>query len=285
MLLVFNFFTLAINVIHCQENKKFSYFPLTVGNKWFFSDGHDGVIKIKLEIQKDTILNDSYTYAKINKYTINSDSSSKLNVEGYSYLKIIDNRVVEYPDRTIMDYDMSIGDTVWSFREQPILSVLNEIRIKNVFGRNLSTYRFHYNGFEFYSYTDSIGFNTLWETDWHNWYPNYLLGCEVDGITYGNVITGIEIKNESYYDYKLYQNYPNPFNPITKIQYSIPKASFVSLIIYDMLGKEVVTLVNDYKNIGNYVIEFNAAKLASGIYFYTLSSGKYIQTNKMLLLR
>jgi hypothetical protein len=52
-----------------------------------------------------------------------------------------------------------------------------------------------------------------------------------------------------------------------------------------MLGKEVVTLVNDYKNIGNYVIEFNAAKLASGIYFYTLSSGKYIQTNKMLLLR
>lgn len=83
----------------------------------------------------------------------------------------------------------------------------------------------------------------------------------------------------------LVQNYPNPFNPSTKIEYSIAENSFVSLKVYDILGNEVAELVNEYKSMGEYQIEFNAAELPSGIYFYTLVSGNYISTKKLILLK
>jgi hypothetical protein len=83
----------------------------------------------------------------------------------------------------------------------------------------------------------------------------------------------------------LVQNYPNPFNPSTKIEYSIAENSFVSLKVYDILGNEVAELVNEYKSMGEYQIEFNAAELPSGIYLYTLVSGNYISTKKLILLK
>ncbi len=85
--------------------------------------------------------------------------------------------------------------------------------------------------------------------------------------------------------YLLHQNYPNPFNPTTTIKYSIPRTSFVSLKVYDILGKEVTTLVNEEKPQGNYKVEFNADKLSSGIYIYQLSTNNYISSRKMLLLK
>jgi hypothetical protein len=83
----------------------------------------------------------------------------------------------------------------------------------------------------------------------------------------------------------LSQNYPNPFNPTTVIQYEIPKSAMVTLKVYDILGREVKTLVNQYENSGNYSINFNASNLSSGVYFYQLRSGSYIVTKKMVLLK
>lgn len=83
----------------------------------------------------------------------------------------------------------------------------------------------------------------------------------------------------------LYQNYPNPFNPITKISYKIPKQGFVSLEVFDILGREVATLVSEKKIAGYHEIEFNASKLTSGIYFYKLRIGTYTNTKKMILLK
>jgi hypothetical protein len=91
--------------------------------------------------------------------------------------------------------------------------------------------------------------------------------------------------NETPKEYKLEQNYPNPFNPSTKINYSVPKAGLVILKIYDMLGKEVSTLVNESKNAGSYTIVFNGSNLSSGIYFYRLSSGKFTDTKKLILVK
>lgn len=85
--------------------------------------------------------------------------------------------------------------------------------------------------------------------------------------------------------YSLKQNYPNPFNPNTKISYSIPELSFVTLKVYDVLGNELATLVNEENPIGNYEVEFNAEELTSGIYFYSLTTGSFTQTKKMILLR
>ena len=86
-------------------------------------------------------------------------------------------------------------------------------------------------------------------------------------------------------DFKLYQNYPNPFNPSTTIQYAIDSRQFVTLKVYDILGKEVATLVNEEKPAGSYEIDFDAHNLSSGIYFYQLIVGNYIQTRKMVLLK
>ncbi len=85
--------------------------------------------------------------------------------------------------------------------------------------------------------------------------------------------------------FSLEQNYPNPFNPSTTIKYSIPTSEFVSLKVYDVLGNEVATLVNEEKPAGSYEVNFNAAKLSSGIYFYTLHAGSHTQTKKLILLK
>ena len=85
--------------------------------------------------------------------------------------------------------------------------------------------------------------------------------------------------------FQLNQNYPNPFNPSTIIKYSVPKASLVSIKVYDELGREVDNLVNEEKNPGNYSVEFNASNFASGIYFYRMIAGNTIEIRKMMLLK
>jgi len=83
----------------------------------------------------------------------------------------------------------------------------------------------------------------------------------------------------------LEQNYPNPFNPSTSIQYTISNQQFVSLKVYDILGNKVATLVNSEKPAGVYEIEWNASNVPSGVYFYQLKTGSFVQTKKMLLLK
>jgi hypothetical protein len=85
--------------------------------------------------------------------------------------------------------------------------------------------------------------------------------------------------------YRLEQNFPNPFNPKTIIKYQIPKFSFVTLKVYDVLGSEVTKLVNEEKPIGSYTVDFNARALSSGIYFYRLQAGSFVETKKMILIK
>ncbi len=85
--------------------------------------------------------------------------------------------------------------------------------------------------------------------------------------------------------YAIEQNYPNPFNPTTLINYALPKAGNVSLKVYDVLGKEVATLVNEYKGMGSYTVEFDGSKLSSGIYIYKLTSDKFTDVKKMILVK
>ncbi|MBK7981569.1 MAG: T9SS type A sorting domain-containing protein [Ignavibacteriae bacterium] len=90
--------------------------------------------------------------------------------------------------------------------------------------------------------------------------------------------------------YTLFQNYPNPFNPSTVISYALPKASFVTIKIYDMLGKEIKMLVNDIQSSGVNYIQWNGdnnsgSKVASGTYIFTIKAGDFIQSKKMMLLK
>jgi hypothetical protein len=101
-----------------------------------------------------------------------------------------------------------------------------------------------------------------------------------------DIYTKAELENDLVpTEFVLYQNYPNPFNPSTSIQYAISSMQFVTLKVYDLLGSEVVTLVNEEKPTGTYEIEFNAAKYPSGVYFYRLQAGSFVETKKMILLK
>jgi subtilisin-like proprotein convertase family protein len=92
-------------------------------------------------------------------------------------------------------------------------------------------------------------------------------------------ITGIPKK------FALHQNYPNPFNPTTTIKYDLAKESFVKITVYDILGKQVQTLVNEQKKAGSYALEINASGLASGVYFYKIEAGTFVATKKMMLIK
>lgn len=107
-------------------------------------------------------------------------------------------------------------------------------------------------------------------------------------VNFNFTLTDVESQSSSIPEkYSLSQNYPNPFNPTTTIKYSIPNDGFVSLKIYNVLGSEVATLVNEEQSAGNYNVEFRMQnlELSSGTYFYRLQAGNFIQTKKMILLK
>jgi hypothetical protein len=83
----------------------------------------------------------------------------------------------------------------------------------------------------------------------------------------------------------LAQNYPNPFNPSTTIRYQLPQDGMVTLKVYDILGSEVATLVNEQKAAGRFEVNFDASRLASGVYIYKITSGGYVSSKKMLLVK
>ena len=97
----------------------------------------------------------------------------------------------------------------------------------------------------------------------------------------------VSVKNENIpsISYSLDQNYPNPFNPSTTIKYQIPELSFVTLKVYDVLGNEITTLVSDEKTVGNHQVDFDAFSLSSGVYFYQLKAGSFIEAKKMVLMK
>ncbi|MCE1164470.1 MAG: T9SS type A sorting domain-containing protein [Bacteroidetes bacterium] len=103
---------------------------------------------------------------------------------------------------------------------------------------------------------------------------------------YGQPLVGIgNGSTEAPATFSLSQNYPNPFNPTTKINYALPKSGLVTMKVYDILGKEVASLVNETKTAGNYTVEFNASNLSSGIYFYKISVNGFNEVKKMTLIK
>jgi hypothetical protein len=110
--------------------------------------------------------------------------------------------------------------------------------------------------------------------------PNQIIDA-VEGQTIGVQNSGEIVPSK----YSLSQNYPNPFNPITNVKFSIVNSGTVKIIVYDIMGKEVQSLVNEKLSVGTYEIAFDGSNLNSGIYFYTLTAGDYTETKKMVLVK
>jgi hypothetical protein len=118
-------------------------------------------------------------------------------------------------------------------------------------------------------------------------YPASAVGSNIFIVTgCGPTITGsTPISATVPKQYNLSQNYPNPFNPVTKISYDIPKSGFVTIKIYDVIGKEIATLVNETKSAGKYIVDFDGSSFASGTYFYRLETNGFAATKKMMLIK
>jgi hypothetical protein len=121
-------------------------------------------------------------------------------------------------------------------------------------------------------------------------YFNFKVEVRSDGWTYWTdsmqvIVTGVEEETTLPTEFSLEQNYPNPFNPSTKIKYSVPQLSKVVIKVFDILGNEIETLVNEEKPVGTYEVKFKATNLPSGIYFYQLRTGSFVETKKMLMIK
>jgi hypothetical protein len=115
-----------------------------------------------------------------------------------------------------------------------------------------------------------------------------LIGVNGDGSFFAidpEIMTVVDDKTQTIGGFALGQNYPNPFNPSTTISYQLPQESLVTLKVYDVLGNEMVTLINEEKPAGSYEAKFDASKLSSGVYVYRLQAGNFIQTKKMMLVK
>ena len=141
--------------------------------------------------------------------------------------------------------------------------------------------------FGYDNYTDSPAMDLQFTDPDHGWLLSKKGVYKINNASQITDVSEISLPLE----FKLYQNYPNPFskgaggNPETAIKFNVPKESFVSLKIYDVLGNEIQTLVNEKKSPGLYQIEFNGDNLSSGVYFYRLQAGKFSAAKKMILLR
>ena len=117
----------------------------------------------------------------------------------------------------------------------------------------------------------------------HN--PEFVVGLLTEVLTQLKGAVGVKELEGLPTTYALKQNYPNPFNPSTTIRFSIPEATNVKVSVFDALGREITTLVNEEMNPGNYNVDFNASNLSSGIYLYRIETSNFVQVKKMILIK
>jgi hypothetical protein len=106
-----------------------------------------------------------------------------------------------------------------------------------------------------------------------------------DTVVLGPVVSVGDRRNGNPFTFRLEQNYPNPFNPMTNVGFEVDVSGLVSLKVFDVLGREVATLVNEVKSPGRYDVAWNASQAASGVYFYTLKTRERVETKRMLLMK
>ena len=273
--IIFLFF--ITNELYSQD-----YYPLHNSNVWNYS--------ISGTNKKVTVISDSL-FQNGKSYSILSDDD----IVGGKYVRA-DSQFVYYYD-PVANADIpffKLNGKVGDFTEVKFRSYL-KVHISQIDSTTLFNKKIHYISYLIESTTitkvtlsDKFGpTSASYYDDPPPPWPKYtysLIGCEVNGTKYGNVVS-VQQENRLPGKFVLSQNYPNPFNPTTTITYSLPKSSFVILKIYNLLGREITTLVNGEKRSGTYKVTWDAQNVPSGVYFYKITAGEYSNTKKMILLK
>lgn len=296
---VFIFFLFIIAV--SSNVKPQQVVPLTLGNKWIFNvvETNNGSISnsyVKIyKIISDTIINNQQyckvkiTFGMNNSYTYWSSDSNYFSVlSQYS----LDTNYYSYVKR----------DTSWGIFNEYMLGTggyikLYEMDVLGISGCKVQEKWTHSRRMQNEGdskYITGLGFGpveieSIYQSDVLNVEQvdsETIKGALINGTIYGDtIITSINKLLKQTDKFQLSQNYPNPFNPTTTITYSIPKESFVTLKLYDVLGRELQTLISGEKKAGSYKVIFNGEEYSSGIYFYIMHAGDFIDVKKLILLK
>jgi len=286
--------TLSITTAQTEPDPS-SFFPSAVGNVWEYRTQNS---TYKSEITRDSIGTDNSRFLFYASYFNSKRALHKIDTLNnvYTIHASIDTILYHY-----YKLDAELGET-WKVRKDPpgTLARVDKIYTANIFGEERCIKEIGYYRppppFEdttitedavYESYTLLVsGIGEFYEFDLESGPVRVLQGCIIDGDTLG-VITSVKDNNNDILpnDIALFQNYPNPFNPATNIEYAINYPGNVNLTVYDVLGRKVTTLVNEYQSTGTYQVQFSVKdnQLSSGIYLYRLTINNTTRTKKMIL--
>ena len=300
--LFYLFLLLPVEIAYSQADTVLSYLPLAIGNQWQYRVHEvippyiDSTYYSLFTVEGDTIMPNGYQYQVISS----SHSSTR-----YVHIDSTTACVYEY------DFDSSRGFMTDSLRcsegdlfgRDIYCQLIDTATVLNYQTWIMSIDRTIPDFTETHTLAIDIGMTYQYiytSGGWGTTETSSLVYAKINGYEFGELVTSLnEITNELL-KYKLHQNYPNPFNPSTTIKFTILSVgvyrnTLVQLKIYDVLGNEVATLVNEVKPSGEYQIEFSAKggsasggdawNLASGIYFYKLFAGNFVEIKKMILLK
>ncbi len=285
------------------------FYPLQIGNKWFYErfdysiDWNTGNTIIDTSYFQRRVIGlenkpNGKKYYKIDDYNF----YEKLKIENFERIDSSTGIVYRYDETldstnyecVIDDLMLEQGNIFNTSRLYPGYNPIGMIFENEDYFNDLGSYRKR-NGFsggafgaEYYSLTQGIGLDSVFVSLIDAFDAQIdIKGCVIDGIVYGDTtLTDIDDDDNGIpTSYKLEQNFPNPFNPATKITWQSPVSGKQTLKVYDVLGNEVATLVDEFRNSGIYEVDFDASKLSSGVYFYQLKAGDFISTKKMILIK
>jgi len=274
----FLFIILYSSTIYSQ-----GWFPLEIGNRWDYFAHHDAGANgewydsISIEIIDKQILPNNI------EYYLFSGPFTWLYYPYPKYIREENNKIYFFDEEDSVDcFAFRFDIPMWTFYYNCKGGELHIYDIDTSYTLGYPDIRQNQN-FHYY-FSQKFGIYYLFEYGIVN--SDYTLkGCIISDTTYGQLLVSVENSNRIVTDFSLSQNYPNPFNPNTTIKYQIPEISFVTIKVYDVLGNEIVTLVKEEKPAGSYEILFDGTGLTSGIFFYQLRAGQYVETKKMVLLK
>ena len=307
------FIVLFLSSTYSKTNpgsKDLEYYPLQTGNYFEYKtfsrtdplpDYDSSAYSIR--ILGDTILENGKRYKILLQNSIPAAGPNQFSFERIDSLT---GSVYRYKnDNSMKDHEYTsdslfaqAGDTINCSREGYssglyFRTICAAIKTDILFGLSVDIKEFHNQSFipgSDYKLAKGFGFYYRVSSEF-SWSMSKLVYAEIDGKKYGKTITPVKtILPGIPFDYKLYQNYPNPFNPSTTISYQLAAHGQVKLNVYDILGNEITTLVNEQKSAGNYQISWDGTdklgkKVTSGIYFYRLNTDNFVQTKKMIVLK
>jgi hypothetical protein len=304
------FLLLQAGTLYSQvDSSRLEFFPLHKGDTWQYYygnyNGGGGYYKNQTVVTMDTLMPNGFHYVMVTgspyyNYTKFYRIDSLMRIQEYYdfFGDTCGGAMNEANVFRLAEKDSSIWKICYNVADQligaPYLFRYNSMGVTTAFDSIRDVMIFQAGG------KSDQGDTTFWD-----WSPHFVLmrgvglynteygesnytlltGAIVNGVKYGTIQDGVgEIKSQPY-NFELSQNYPNPFNPTTKIRFNVPIAGFVSLKVYDVLGRQVATLVNERKLPGTYEVIFDASKLSSGLYFYRMATNRFTETKKMILTR